>query len=236
MCNSSTSFLQSDDQQAGQVQKVKKVIQVQWWGHKICSIKMIFYSESNKYMGTSTTLTVGGLGRDVGGNERKKTKQRKKRKKTKTKKTALNEVISRAGGVGGNVGLVGSELAWWWTLRIALRVSSRWILYVATAWRRGGVLVVEVDGDRGHEFMARRQGSCSGDMVCRARRRLAYRDGMASGWSFRAAGYQWWRLMVTGAHKLMCTGVLGGFARRGDGGELEATAGGMGRCVAWRRW
>ncbi|KAH9038210.1 hypothetical protein EDB85DRAFT_1888065 [Lactarius pseudohatsudake] len=110
-------------------------------------------------------LTVGGLGRDVGGNERKKTKRRKKRKETKTKKTALNKVISRAGGVGGNAGLVGSELAWWWTLRIALRVSSRWILYVATAWRWGGVLVVEVDGDRGHEFMARRQGSCSGDVA-----------------------------------------------------------------------
>ncbi|KAH9032766.1 hypothetical protein EDB85DRAFT_2274967 [Lactarius pseudohatsudake] len=132
-------------------------------------------------------LTVRGLGRDVGGNERNKTKQRKKRKKTKTKKTTLNKVISHAGGVGGNAGLVGSELVWWWTL----------------------VLVVEVDGDRGHEFMARRQGSCSGDVVCRARCRLAYRDGMASGRSFCAAGYQWWRLMVTGPTSLRVPGSWG---------------------------
>ncbi|KAH9011341.1 hypothetical protein EDB85DRAFT_1901136 [Lactarius pseudohatsudake] len=67
-------------------------------------------------------LTVEGLGRDVGGDERKE-----------NQKNALNEVVSRAGGVGGNAGL--------------------W----AASWR--GVLVVEVDGDRGHEFMARRQGT-----------------------------------------------------------------------------
>ncbi|KAH9167498.1 hypothetical protein EDB89DRAFT_1910005 [Lactarius sanguifluus] len=47
MSNPSKSFLHSDDQQAGQVQKVKKVIQVQ------------SYDESNKYMVISTTVPVG---------------------------------------------------------------------------------------------------------------------------------------------------------------------------------
>ncbi|KAH9011342.1 hypothetical protein EDB85DRAFT_1901137 [Lactarius pseudohatsudake] len=177
-------------------------------------------------------LTVGGLGRDVGGNERKKTKQRKKRKKTKTKKTALNEVISRAGGVGGNVGLVGSELAWWWTLRIALRgywwwklmetgATSLWqggkaavavtwsaelvvVLHIVTAWRRGGAFA-----QRGTS------GGGGGDVVYEKR----HEDKKE-------------HLPISSSS----AGVLGGFARRGDGGELEATAGGMGRCVAWRRW
>ncbi|KAH9179003.1 hypothetical protein EDB89DRAFT_1901076 [Lactarius sanguifluus] len=90
-----------------------------------------------------------------------------------------------AGGVGGNVGqskrkgLVGSELVWWWAPRIALRVSSWRILYVAKAWRRGRILV-KVDGDGGHEFIT------------------------ASGRGFHAAGYQWWRLMEMGAHELTC--------------------------------
>ncbi|KAH9159499.1 hypothetical protein EDB89DRAFT_1916050 [Lactarius sanguifluus] len=147
-----------------------------------------------------------------------------------------------AGGVGGNVGqskrkgLVGSELAWWWAPRIALRVSLWRILYVVKAWHRGRILV-KVDGDGGHEFIT------------------------ASGRGFHAAGYRWWRLMEMGAHELTCgeaavtwsvrndtkkkkkylpissssARVLGGFTRRGDdGGELEVTAGVMGRCVA--RW
>ncbi|KAH9176826.1 hypothetical protein EDB89DRAFT_1902626 [Lactarius sanguifluus] len=51
MSNPSKSFLHSDDQQAGQVQKVKKVIQVQ--------SSILAYDESNKYMVISTTVPVG---------------------------------------------------------------------------------------------------------------------------------------------------------------------------------
>ncbi|KAH9159406.1 hypothetical protein EDB89DRAFT_2183478 [Lactarius sanguifluus] len=153
-------------------------------------------------------LTVGGLGCDVGGDERNKKKTKKERKQNKN---ALNDVGSRAGGVGGNVGqskrkgLVGSELVWWWALQIALRVSSWRILSarpssssscvsqqhgVGAELSRGGVPVVEIDGDGVRNDTKKKKP-----------------------------------LPISS----LSAAVLGGFAQRGDdGGELEATAGAMG--------
>ncbi|KAH9161291.1 hypothetical protein EDB89DRAFT_2158016 [Lactarius sanguifluus] len=202
MSNPSKSFLHSDDQQAGQVQKVKKVIQVQSQQvtitlvvrAKVPQVLVVMWRGGGGGAGVVTWHSVDSLvwggpawrwrgvawrgsrswvgwvslaSRRVGGRE------------------VLRAVLYRAGGVGGNVGqskrkgLVGSELAWWWAPRIALRVSSWRILYVAKAWRRGRILV-KVDGDGGHEFIT------------------------ASGRGFHAAGYRWWRLMETGAHELTC--------------------------------
>ncbi|KAH9038209.1 hypothetical protein EDB85DRAFT_1888064 [Lactarius pseudohatsudake] len=39
---------------------------------------------------------------------------------------------------------------------------------------------------------------------------------MASGRSFRAAGYRWWRLMVTGAHELTCSKAVVTWSMRND--------------------
>ncbi|KAH9171633.1 hypothetical protein EDB89DRAFT_1906770 [Lactarius sanguifluus] len=177
-------------------------------------------------------LTVGGLGCDVGGDERNKKKTKKERKQ---KKNALNDVGSRVGGVGGNVGqskrkgLVGSELVWWWAPRIALRVSSWRILYVAKAWRRGGILV-KVDGDGGHEFMSARPSSSSS---C-----VSQRHGVGA--ELSRGGVPVVEIDGDGVRNdtkkkkplpisSSSAAVLGGFAQRGDdGGELEATAGAMG--------
>ncbi|KAH9164176.1 hypothetical protein EDB89DRAFT_1912299 [Lactarius sanguifluus] len=123
------------------------------------------------------------------------------------------------GGVGGNAGqskrkgLVGSELAWWWAPRIALRVSSWRILYVAKAWHRGGILV-KVDGDGGHKFIIGAELSHGGVPVVEI-----------DGDSVRNDMKKKKPLPILSSSAR----VLGGFTQRGDdGGELEATAGAMG--------
>ncbi|KAH9159405.1 hypothetical protein EDB89DRAFT_1916263 [Lactarius sanguifluus] len=180
MSNPSKSFLHSNDQQAGQVQKVKKVIQVQsqqvtitlvvrakvpqvlvvmWrgggggagvvmWHVGLCVASCMGRAGmAVAWRGVAWVEVMGGMGlASVTAGWRSRGFARGV------------VVMSRAGGVGGNVGqskrkgLVGSELAWWWAPRIALRVSSWRILYVAKAWRQGRILV-KVDGDGGHKFM-----------------------------------------------------------------------------------
>ncbi|KAH9159509.1 hypothetical protein EDB89DRAFT_1916013 [Lactarius sanguifluus] len=152
-----------------------------------------------------------------------------------TSRRCLRVARCRAGGVGGNVGqskrkgLVGSELVWWWAPRIALRVSSWRILYVAKAWRRGGILV-KVDGDGGHEFMSARPSSSSS---C-----VSQRHGVGA--ELSRGGVPVVEIDGDGVRNdtkkkkplpisSSSAAVLGGFAQRGDdGGELEAMAGAMG--------
>ncbi|KAH9158987.1 hypothetical protein EDB89DRAFT_1917078 [Lactarius sanguifluus] len=158
-------------------------------------------------------LTVGGLGCDSRG---------------RCRWQCGAEQAKRA--CGQRVGVVvGSELVWWWAPRIALRVSSWRILYVAKAWRRGGILV-KVDGDGGHEFMSARPSSLSS---C-----VSQRHGVGA--ELSRGGVPVVEIDGDGVRNdtkkkkplpisSSSAAVLGGFAQRGDdGGELEATAGAMG--------
>ncbi|KAH9011706.1 hypothetical protein EDB83DRAFT_2322149 [Lactarius deliciosus] len=159
------------------------------------------------------------LGCDVGGGE-----QKKKQNKNKTKQNALNEVGSHVGSVGGNASgqrkrkrLVGSE-------RVGVLVGP-------VNRIEGVVVVVEVDGDRGREFMA--ELSCGRVLVVEVDG-----DGDPQAYVWRGGG----DVVCEKQHEekkehlpvlSLSAGVLGGFAQRGDGGGgLEAMAGAMGRCVA----
>ncbi|KAH9164168.1 hypothetical protein EDB89DRAFT_1912289 [Lactarius sanguifluus] len=150
----------------------------------------------------------------------------------KTKEKQLNEVGSCAGGVGGNasglVNRVGSA--------VVVSFACRDGMASARGFRAGGVLV-EVEGDKAMSLhVARRRGSCSGDVITRPKPSssssagiFACRDGMTSGRGFPRGGVLVVDVDVDGAISLRGEAARGGaFAWRSDGGELEAKDGGGG--------